>query len=575
MRPLIILSEARSQVVKRECDNKIGVEDSLAGKNISTRALPSRRRFLAGAGLASAAVSLRGLSGADQVLAQAQLTSNDRQSRADKAMQIRQRTAQVQRKQALLPQSSNGDEDGLPNRIGCYSKALPHDELGVVEPKAYQALLQAVTTCVSEDYELIPLGGSVKLSNPQAAMAFNLEGGDPQQFSIAVPPKFSGADEAAEMTEVFWQALTRDVHFAEYDSHSMVKQAAEDLSRLTVFNGPKEGHRVTPQTIFRGNTAGDLTGPYLSQFLWQDIPYGGLKIQQRYRVPEAESDHLTDYDEWLSVQNGHAPNFGMLYDETPRYLRNGRDLAEYVHRDFTYQGFLNAALILLSYGQQAIDPYNPYLGSATQDGFITFGAPYILDLVARVANAALKAAWYQKWQIHRRVRPEEFAGHLHNHMTERAEYDFHPELLNSPVLEMTFNQYSSYLLPMAYPEGCPTHPAYPAGHATIAGACATALKAFFNENFRLPKTVTASDDGLSLEAYPGAALTVGGELNKLASNIALGRDTAGVHWRSDGTEGLKLGEAVAISILADLKPTCHEQFRGMRLTKFDGTTVII
>ncbi|MFW5435355.1 hypothetical protein, partial [Paenibacillus apiarius] len=26
--------------------------------------------------------------------------------------------------------------------------------------------------------------------------------------------------------------------------------------------------------------------------------------------------------------------------------------------------------------------------------------------------------------------------------------------------------------------------------------------------------------------------TIGGELNKLAANIALGRDTAGVHWRS-------------------------------------------
>src|SRR5262249_446464 len=32
--------------------------------------------------------------------------------------------------------------------------------------------------------------------------------------------------------------------------------------------------------------------------------------------------------------------------------------------------------------------------------------------------------------------------------------------------------------------------------------------------------------------YTGAALTVGGELNKLASNIALGRDAAGVHYRS-------------------------------------------
>lgn len=35
---------------------------------------------------------------------------------------------------------------------------------------------------------------------------------------------------------------------------------------------------------------------------------------------------------------------------------------------------------------------------------------------------------------------------------------------------------SSYLLPQAYPEGAPTHPAYGAGHAAGSGACATILK---------------------------------------------------------------------------------------------------
>jgi hypothetical protein len=38
---------------------------------------------------------------------------------------------------------------------------------------------------------------------------------------------------------------------------------------------------------------------------------------------------------------------------------------------------------------------------------------------------------------------------------------------------------------------------------------------------------------------------------------------------------MKLGEAVAIGIMADLKPTFHEPFKGFRLTKFDGTAVVI
>jgi membrane-associated phospholipid phosphatase len=125
---------------------------------------------------------------------------------------------------------------------------------------------------------------------------------------------------------------------------------------------------------------------------------------------------------------------------------------------------------------------------------------------------------------------------------------------------------------MAYPEGCPTHPAYPAGHATIAGACVTVLKAFFKESFAIPNPVVASADGTALLPYSGPDLTVGRELSKLAANVALGRNAAGVHWRTDATEGLKLGEAVALAILRDLGTTHVEQFAGLSLTRFDGTS---
>jgi hypothetical protein len=68
------------------------------------------------------------------------------------------------------------------------------------------------------------------------------------------------------------------------------------------------------------------------------------------------------------------------------------------------------------------------------------------------------------------------------------------------------------------------------------------LKAMFNPNFVIPEPVVASDDGLSLRPWRGGPLTVGGELNKLAFNMAFGRDTAGVHFRKDELEGLFLGE---------------------------------
>lgn len=59
-----------------------------------------------------------------------------------------------------------------------------------------------------------------------------------------------------------------------------------------------------------------------------------------------------------------------------------------------------------------------------------------------------------------------------------------------------------------------------------------------------------------------------------ASNISLDRNFAGIHWRSDYTESLRLGEKVAISLLFDQRRTCHEQFR-FEFTRFDGTQVTI
>ncbi len=75
-------------------------------------------------------------------------------------------------------------------------------------------------------------------------------------------------------------------------------------------------------------------------------------------------------------------------------------------------------------------------------------------------------------------------------------------------------------------------------------------------------------------SHEGASLTIGDELNKLASNITHSRDFTGVHWRSNEA-GMLLGEQVAIGILRDYKKNYNEDFKGFSLTKFDGTTIII
>nr|WP_250857633.1 vanadium-dependent haloperoxidase [Oceanirhabdus seepicola] len=492
-----------------------------------------------------------------------------------KAYKIRVDAASFQKNLPLPDHPCNGDEDLYPNKIGNFSKVMPHNELGEVNKGGYSIWIRALTTGNPEMFEDIPLGGVRKFANPQGAYAFDLEGPNSHHLTMPVAPTFSSAWEASEMGEDYWRALTRDIPFADYDTNTLISEAASDMSQFSDYRGPKEDGEVTPGTIFRGNLEGDLIGPYISQFLCLDVPYGSKTLVQHYRTALPGKDYMTSYDEWLNIQNGGVPSELPEYDPQPRYIRDGRDLSEWVHGDFTYQSMLNACLILLGFGKKAMCSENPYICSKTQNGFVTFGSAYVLDLIGKSARIALESAWFQKFLVHRRLRPEAFGGCVQNNLTGATSYPINSEILNCMAVSKVFERYGTYLLPMAYPEGSPTHPSYPAGHAAIAGAGVTMMKAFFNEDYIIPHPLVASADGLSVLPYTGTPLTVLGELNKLASNLSLGRDTAGVHWRSDGIEGLKIGEAVAIGIIHDFMKTYNENFKGFCLTKFDGTTIII
>jgi membrane-associated phospholipid phosphatase len=369
----------------------------------------------------------------------------------------------------------------------------------------------------------------------------------------------------------------------------LARLAAEDLSRLSDFRGPKQGNRVTPQTLFRDNFPGCAVGPYVSQFLLKDCPMGSQLVDQRIRTAAAGTDFMTDFQSWLDIQNGIQPTQKVQLDE-PRFCRNGRDIGQYVHVDQLYQAYLVAGLVLLANGMPW-DRNNPYgqipepgsglplppevPGSLAQVGFGTFGGPHILALLTEVSTRATKAQWFQKWLVHRRLRPEEFGGRVEVVRSNLAQYPIHSDLFRSQALDQLLSKFGSYLLPMAFPEGSPLHTSYGSGHSTVAGACVTVLKAWFDESAIIPKPVVPNSDGSGLIPYEGPALTVGGELNKIASNIAQARNIAGVHWRSDATEAIKLGEAVAISVLRDQKSTYREPFQGFTLTKLDGTSITI
>ncbi len=550
---------------------------------IEPRPAHSRRAFLKGIGAASVAVPLTAIAanaartGLPDVLSDTTAKELDLKARRDRAFDKRLKAATDDRKVKVPPHPNNGDEAAYPSGIANFTKGFAHNSFGEIAPAIYASYLAAVKTGKRADFDALPMGGNTPLVDPQAGLAFDLETYDPSQNSIPAFDTLISPGLAAQMIETYWQALTRDVPFSQYGTDPTIAAAATELTGLPSFVGPQISGSVTPQTVFRGFTKGDLIGPYVSQFFLQPFTYGVMPfVGYMTTLP---GDFAADPVSWLNLQNGApAPIQSENPDPQLRYVRSGRDLAEYVHNDVLFQEYLNAALMLMKM-KAPLNSGNPYPPSLkSESGFITFGFPMIEVLVAEVIARALKNAWLQKWFVHRMARPEETAGLVHFTLTNQKTYPLDTSVLTSVAAATVFARNGSYFIPMSYPEGCPLHPSYPSGHATAAGAAVTVLKWFFDETFPIPNPLATTPDGLEVVPYTGSdagQITVGGELNKLASNVGLGRVFAGIHWREDIQQGMLLGEAVAISLLKDQAHLYNENYTGFTFTGFNGNTITV
>jgi hypothetical protein len=581
----------------------------MSEKNTDPAALPSepnlesngiaRRSFLAGAGgvaaLGAGVTMIPAILGRSATAAATPAPTNPL-DRAGIAKRLRYSCADILYNEGLVAHPTNSDETLYPDLLGSFSKGLPHNSFGEVDPSAYAQYVTALTS--PNPYlalELVPSGQPnssqrIRFTNPLGGLAYDLEGTDAHNTTVPAAPAFASAEIAGEIVENYWMALLRDVPFTQYATNPTVAQACTDLSSMSDFRGPKVAGQVTPQTLFRDGGAGITVGPYLSQFWWKSQPFGAQFIEPRMRTAVAGVDYATTPQAWLDLQNGVKPTAGQTFDSTLRYMRNGRDLGQWVHIDVLYQAYFQAMLHLMT-PPDPNNPFtggglgcppsqaNPYLISLMQDGFTTFGGPHTATLTTEVSTRALKATWFQKWYMHRRLRPEAFAGRVHHKLVNNRPYPIHSDVLNSGAVAMVQSLYGgNAFLPLAFVEGSPAHPSYTAGHATVAGACVTILKAMFYTDQPFPNPVVPTPDGLMLQAYTGtdaSQMTVGGELNKLAANVAYGRNVAGVHWRSDGFESMRLGEQIAISILRDQKRTFLENNVSYSFKRFDGSTITI
>jgi hypothetical protein len=421
---------------------------------------------------------------------------------------------------------------------------------------------------------------------------------------------FSSGYSAAEMVEVYAMALLRDLNFEEYSTAYLdVRVALKALNAFgNDFRGPKErqadgSYKVTVKTLFRGNSPESLRGDYLSKFYLLRRPpqfasgcapgvanltnaqifFNDFADSYLVPPPNPQREFALTWDDYVELQNGRIPDLYQVGDFfKPKVLiSDGRILGSSVHVDSLYQEHAWAVDILTGgdYPRTPVSPYTrPPVGStgihAKNEGDgPTLGPPDAAGLVGAVALEAARAAWGVKYLVARRARPEVFGALIHKRLKGGDENTYGPidsRLLTNadvrPLLERVRQENrrrggamaSTYLLSQLFPEGSPAHPAWTSGHATVAGACVTVIKAIFDDTALLRQQITGAPPFRDNQGNP---LTVGGELDKLASNIALGRNFGGVHFRSDGEHGILLGEAVGIHFLQDHLRTYRERFR--------------
>lgn len=541
----------------------------------------------------------------------------------------------------LDPPETNDDEQrfadlGLPG-FASFTKALKHDETnGLVIDSSFQSLLDAIDEGTQDAFESVILGGATatpateceevaprRLANPLNAYSFQLIGNDSNGARMAAAPAFASRNTAVDMVERYWMALCRDIPFDQYESSALIQDACDDLNNLDF--EAEFGFQCTPENIFRGPYKGCFDGPHVSQFLLQDFVFGNQPIDQRQLFPQPGLDFMTDLPTWLQINNGEVDPTGSDVLVGTRYITTLRDAGQWVHVDFPHQSSLWATIILLG-KMAAVSAAIPYIQCpgetrnfadliTTADAFGSLGGPDITITSGLAAVYGLKHAWFQKWCVHRRLRPEVYAQRLE--LFRRGEFSMErfmelfgegaevwigenkttvlDRILDHNRLQnMRFGRADAdegtYLLPMGFPEGSPTHPSYPGGHATFIAAGATIAKALFEDTIiSSPQVPNANGSDLVFLPNP-PVLTVHGELNKLIANVTLFRDGAGMHWRTDGTTsgsggtvpgteiatgGNLLGEKMAISMLRDLRLTYREELRKFKFKSITGAQISI
>ncbi len=284
------------------------VSEKTLGPNGAPKSL-GRRRFIAGLGAATAAVSTGALApivAASSADAQSSATSSSpglpssvTNARVIQAYSLRVSEATQDALVGPAVNVNNGDTALYPDKGGTYTKGLPHDNFGRVDLTAFASFTKALKTGKFSDFEKIIVGGTRTQNGPQGGLAFDLERLDDVQFGQPqVPPAPTTASDqsATELLEHYWASLLRDVAFTDYGSNALAVAAAAELGSQPTYFGPRNsGGHVTPNLLFRGAFPGETLGPYISQFFIKPTALGAQPISQQMVSYLPGIDYMTSF----------------------------------------------------------------------------------------------------------------------------------------------------------------------------------------------------------------------------------------------------------------------------------------
>src|SRR6185436_11334928 len=385
--------------------------------------------------------------------------------RKQRAREVRYNAADLAHDRPHPRHVSSGDEfrlrrtnavTNIPSLLNSFTKGFEHDLNGFIKNNAhFEAFIRAADIGDIDQITSLDLNANTtwlsKIARDVPALTrgwesmgsgqtFDLEGRDAQAITIPPAPLIDSDELCAEMAELYWMALCRDVKFTEFMGNATVIAAVNHMNGLDwiknrrirglkeferdrkrgFFENPAPAQAFNPSNIFRGNIIGADIGFYISQFLYvgnmsqglsgigftEDqgiIQYGSITIDQRVRIATPELDYMTTWEQWMDVQNAadlrmletyvNAGNTANNRDTGYRFILTPRDLATYVHYDQLHEAYFNACIIMLN-KRVPFDPGIPFRDADSIDkqiGFATFGGPHILTLVSEVATRALKA----------------------------------------------------------------------------------------------------------------------------------------------------------------------------------------